>query len=90
MCLYIEDTDEQCYTIWHFFIDKTYQGKGYGKEAIKRVIDLIEKEPPLKTNKIALTVEDENTVAKKLYESVGFYDTNERDEDNEIIMMKNI
>lgn len=81
----IFDTEEQLYTLWHFLIDKTYQGQGYGKQALAEIIKVIKQENNRKSDTLALTVEEENHVARKLYESMGFYYTNQRDEDNELI-----
>jgi len=53
-------------------IDQKHQGKGYGKEAIKLVIDDIKsiKEEHHKT--ITLSYEPDNEHAKRVYEKAGF------------------
>ena len=60
------------YCIWRFMIDKNYQGKGYGREAMKKVIELIKSFPAGKTDYCWLSYEPENEIARKLYLSLGF------------------
>ena len=60
------------YFIWRFMIDKKYQGKGYGKEALKLVIDFIKTEPCGEAKACFLSYEPENEIAKKLYQEFGF------------------
>jgi len=61
--------------VWiiRFMIDKAYQGKGYGKAAMISVIN--EMKARYNKDNIYLSFEPENTVAQKLYESLGFVDT---------------
>lgn len=60
------------YFIWRFMIDKKYQNKGYGRETIKQVLDLIKTFPDGKAEYVLLSYEPNNEVAKKLYASFGF------------------
>ena len=60
------------YYIWRFMIDKKYQNKGYGRETIKQVLDLIKTFPDGKAEYVLLSYEPNNEVAKKLYASFGF------------------
>lgn len=62
-------------------IDKAEQGRGYGSEAVNRVIDYIRTKPFGTSNRIALTCNKNNSVARKLYESKGFAVTGIEDED---------
>ena len=70
--LYGIDEDDHEYWIYRMMIDQKHQGKGYGKEAIKLVIDDIKmiKEDRHKT--IILSYEPTNEHAKQVYEKVGF------------------
>lgn len=70
--LYGMDEDDHEYWIYRMMIDQKHQGKGYGKEAIKLVIDDIKmiKEDRHKT--ITLSYEPTNGHAKRVYEKVGF------------------
>ena len=53
-------------------IDKKYQRKGYGREAIKIALDFIRTFPCGQSDCCWLSYEPENEVAKKLYASFGF------------------
>ncbi len=82
MVLYYDLPDMECYDFSQLFIDERYQGKGYAKETIRKVLDIMRADGKYK--KVALCYVEGNEVAKKLYESFGFAET-DRDE-NEIIM----
>lgn len=62
---------EHNYWIGGFQIDKKYQGKGYGQETLRKIVDFIKMTHPA-CKSISLTVEKENTQAIYLYEKVGF------------------
>ena len=53
-------------------IDKRYQGRGFGKEAFKQVLDFVRSKPCGDAECVWLSYEPENEVAKKLYASFGF------------------
>lgn len=76
------------YEIWRFMIDKRYQGRGYGKEALKQAIDFIRTFPCGKAEYCWISYEPENEVAKKLYASFGFEETGERCEDEVVAVLK--
>ena len=65
------------YFIWRFMIDKEYQGRGYGKEALRKAIEFLKTEPCGKAEYITLSYERTNEVARKLYFSFGFYEPTE-------------
>ena len=84
----IYDYDIPEYDIWHMMIDESVQGRGYGNEALDRVIDYIRTKPFGDSNRIALTCNKQNPIARKLYESKGFRATGMEDEDEiELAMM---
>ena len=60
------------YYVWRFMIDRRYQGKGYGREAMKLALDFIRTFPAGEARYCWLSYEPENTVAKNLYLSLGF------------------
>lgn len=70
-----ENFDESAYWVWRLMVDKQYQGKGYGKEAMLVALELIKTFPHGKTSIVALSYELENVVAKALYDSLGFVET---------------
>ena len=61
------------YTLWKFMIDSRYQNKGYGRKALELGIKFLQDR--FDVSEIYTGVVPGNTVAKKLYESVGFVDT---------------
>ena len=83
----IYDYDVPEYDIWHMMIDETRQGKGYGKEALKRVLEYIETKPFGESNRVVLTCNQQNIPGLRLYRSLGFQETGNVDED-EIEMVK--
>lgn len=70
-----EDYDETSYWVWRLMIDKGYQGKGYGREAMVKALELIRTFPHGKASVVFLSYEPENVVAKTLYASLGFVET---------------
>lgn len=79
----IYDYDEEAYNIWHLMIDKEYQGKGYGRTAMERVLSYIRTKPFGDSNRVLLTVNPENRTACGLYRALGFSETGRSDEDEE-------
>ena len=83
----IYDYDIPEYDIWHMMIDKKYQGRGYGREALRLVLDYIATKPFGDSDRIALTCNRDNSAALKLYESMGFSATGqEYDDEIELII----
>ncbi len=66
------------YTLWKFLIDKQYQNKGYGKQALQLAIRYLIY--TFDVNEIYTGVAFENDTAKKLYHSFGFKETGEKDD----------
>ena len=83
MALYHDCPELDAYDFSQIFIDERFQGKGYGKEATKMLIEHMRAEK--KYNKIVLCYIEGNEIAKSMYESLGFRHTGDVDED-EIIM----
>ena len=76
------------YTIWRLMIDKRYQKRGYGREAINLALDFIRTWPCGKAEYCAISYEPENEIARKLYLSVGFEETGEMDGDEIVAALK--
>ena len=70
---YEPDSSER-YWIFHFFIDVTYQGQGYGKKALLLFLDFLKQQHP-HCRSVCLAVHPENMRAQRLYTSVGFQPT---------------
>ena len=68
-----------CYTIEQLMIDHRYQNKGFGKKALKLVIDALAEER--KYDAIEVCVKMEAAQAIKVYTDIGFSDTGFLDPD---------
>ena len=77
----IYDYDVPEYDIWHMMIDEKVQGRGYGSKALDQVIEYIRTKPFGDSDRVALTSNKGNPIARKLYESKGFAATGNEDED---------
>lgn len=77
----IYDYDVPEYDIWHMMIDGAQQGRGYGKEALKRVLEYIATKPFGASNRVALTCNKQNIPGLTLYQSLGFEATGNVDGD---------
>lgn len=83
----IYDYDIPEYDIWHMMIDRSEQGRGYGGEALDRVIEYIKTKPFGGSDRVALTCNKGNPAALKLYESRGFAPTGtEYDDETELAL----
>lgn len=87
MVLYYDCDELDAYDFSQLFIDERFQGNGYGIEAARQILELMEHDG--KYDKVTLCYIDGNEAAKKMYEKLGFYLTGECDED-EIIMEKRL
>lgn len=81
--------DENQYWLCRLMIDKNHQRKGYGKESILKVLELIKEFSFNKKAAVYLSYEPENNIARKLYSSLGFQETGEIEE-GEIVAKLNI
>jgi diamine N-acetyltransferase len=66
------DEDDHEYWIYRMMIDQKHQGKGYGKQAVKLVIDDIRLMKDERHHTITLSYEPANEHAKRIYEKMGF------------------
>lgn len=76
-----EDPDDK-YWLWRFMIDSSLQGKGYGKAALKEIIQYF------RTNGadiITLSTKESNTTALSLYHKLGFKENGDMN-DEEIVL----
>jgi len=70
--MYGLDEDDHQYWIYRLMIDGRYQGVGYGREAMRLLIDCIRGLSDEEHKRIYISFEPENEIAKSLYESLGF------------------
>ena len=83
----IYDYDIPEYDIWHMMIDESAQGRGFGGEALDRVIGYIRTKPFGSSDRVSLTCHKDNAAARKLYESRGFAANGvEYDEEIEMVL----
>ncbi len=77
----VKDMDEEpvCYDLQQFLIDKNYQNKGYGTQALEQILTLLKKER--KYDCVEVCVHKNDIPAIRLYEKAGFVDTGYVDED---------
>ena len=76
----VKDLDEEpaCYDLQQFMIDRRYQGRGYGTEALRRI--LAELGTERKYGCAEVCVRRDDAAALKLYGKAGFEDTGYVDE----------
>ena len=76
------------YNLWRLMIDKAYQRRGFGKEAVRLALDFIKSFPCGKAEYCWLSYEPENEVARQLYRSFGFSETGEVDGEELIAVLR--
>lgn len=72
--------------LMRLMIDERYQGKGYGRESLRQVIELLRKNPTC--DRIYLSYEPENISAEMLYKSFGFRATGEMEEGEKVVVLE--
>ncbi|WP_066496502.1 GNAT family N-acetyltransferase [Abyssisolibacter fermentans] len=77
-----EDKDE--YWMVRLYIAKEHQNKGYGKEAVKKLIKLVKDKYNCK--KFHTSTEPENKRGLHVYESIGFKRTGRIEDEEEILV----
>lgn len=68
-------------------IDKHFQGRGYGRAAMQALLVRLSQEYP-RRRRVFLSVYEENTIARRLYEKLGFRVTGEKDLHGETVMVR--
>ena len=76
------------YSIWRLMIDKRYQNRGYGREAVRLALEFIRTWPCGRAEYCALSYEPENGTARELYHSFGFTENGETDGDEIVAVLK--
>ncbi|MBO4452793.1 MAG: GNAT family N-acetyltransferase [Clostridia bacterium] len=71
----VKDMDEEpaCYDLQQFMIDREYQGRGSGTEALKLILDDLSNER--KYGCVEVCVKNTDLAALRVYEKAGFEDT---------------
>lgn len=82
----LRDLDHlQSYYLSQFMIDERYQRKGYGREAMQVLLEMLKEER--RYPRVSLCYVEGSEGAKRLYEGLGFQSTGEVEE-NEVLMDK--
>lgn len=76
------------YNIWRFMIDKKFQGKGFGKKAMNLALEFVNTFPCGIAKYCWLSYESDNDIARQLYQSVGFVETDEKDGEEIVAILK--
>ncbi|WP_246188176.1 GNAT family N-acetyltransferase [Paenibacillus tengchongensis] len=74
------------YELCRFMIDRKFQGRGYGKQALALIIDEMVKHFGCK--EICLSTDPANAKGKHIYESLGFTSTGQLQDDEEVYILK--
>lgn len=80
-----EALEERTIAIWRIMFPPEYQNKGYGKEALNKIIDLMRKSQ--KYDYVTIDYVIGNDIAGHVYRKVGFYETDKIVIKNEIEMI---
>ncbi|MBD3922781.1 GNAT family N-acetyltransferase [Paenibacillus sp. PR3] len=75
------------YCILRLMIDKQFQNRGYGREAMKEILAFIRTFPAGPAQYCWIPYKPENNPARKLYESFGFRDNGEVFNDESITVL---
>jgi diamine N-acetyltransferase len=86
MAMYYDLEDEKAYNFSQFFIDKRYQGNGFGYEAAGQTLQMMKDDG--KYDKVVLCYVAGDEAARKLYEKLGFTHTGEADGDEIVMELK--
>ena len=76
------------YSLWRLMIDKRYQGKGFGREAVRLALEFIRTWPSGRSEACVTSYNPENEVAKKLYASFGFVENGDIVDDEIVAVLK--
>ncbi|MCB0211857.1 MAG: GNAT family N-acetyltransferase [Anaerolineae bacterium] len=82
--LYIDEEKPE-YMVWRFMIDKNQQGKGYGYQALLKVIEHVRSLPKAKDLFLSYVPKEGN--ASPFYRQLGFEETGEMDQGENIMKL---
>jgi diamine N-acetyltransferase len=86
--LYGQDPESDRIYIVRLMIDRHFQRNGYGKIATRLLIERLKDE--FHADEVFLSIVPANQAAARMYQSMGFLPTVERDEDGEIVFRLDI
>ena len=82
------EIDKHSYCLWRFMIDCRYQKRGYGRDAMKLLLDYILTFPDGKEDFWSTSFVEGYDIAAKLYKEFGFEENGEKDGDETVAVMK--
>lgn len=80
-----EHPKQQAY-IQRLMVDEKFQGKGYGRFGMEKMLEIFRADERIK--EVSISYEPENDGARKLYASLGFIETGEIVEDEVVAVLK--
>ncbi|HEX8719535.1 MAG TPA: GNAT family N-acetyltransferase [Pyrinomonadaceae bacterium] len=84
--MYGHDEEDGGHWLARLMIDRSHQGKGYGRAAAEEVVRRLRAEPGCR--QVALSVNPENATAQALYRSLGFEKTGEVAHGEEVMRLR--
>ena len=76
------------YCLWRLMIDERWQGRGYGRQAIEKLIEYVRTFPCEPAEVFWLSYDPDNQKARKLYNGFGFMETGAMDGEEAIAALK--
>ena len=84
--LRVNPQESRPYSFTEMFIADGFQRQGYGKQAVKAILEKFRKEK--KSELVQIQVHDSNEVAIKIYEQCGFVEISRAKWNNEFLVME--
>lgn len=81
-----DENSKETFWICRFMIDEKFQGKGYGKASIAKILEYVKNN--YNFSEVYLSEVPENFVAKGLYKSFGFEFTGEVEDGEEVMVLR--
>lgn len=75
----------ESYCIWRLMIDRAYQGRGLGRQAMEAALDFLRDKPCGPASFVWLGVDPRNRAAIRLYEQFGFRETGDECDDEIVV-----
>lgn len=80
-----EDLEERCLVLWRIMFPEEHTGKGYGTEMLRQIISMAKESG--KYDYLLLDCAPDNKRARHVYEKVGFRDTGEMENGENIFRL---
>ena len=78
------EDDETVFYLARMMIDRRYQGRGYGRQAMLQLLEIMKAFQDGRAEAVVLSCSPDNIAARKFYTSLGFVDSGELDGDGDI------